>query len=168
MRQDLIGDRESAESWADRLARIVAPLIAPPEARAPQDWGSRARGGAALAPQAGRVARLDAASAPGHGWSRKSLSFHIMDCGMSEDTVATGTEAVNAGHLRAFIERIERLEEEKKALSDDIKDVYAEAKGNGFDVKIIRKIVSIRKQDRDKRREEEEILDLYLAALGMG
>ncbi|MGO4873052.1 MAG: DUF2312 domain-containing protein, partial [Roseiarcus sp.] len=51
---------------------------------------------------------------------------------------------------------------------DDIKDVYAEAKGNGFDVKIIRKIVSIRKQDRDKRREEEEILDLYLAALGMG
>ncbi|MGD0562320.1 MAG: DUF2312 domain-containing protein [Roseiarcus sp.] len=87
---------------------------------------------------------------------------------MSEDTVATGTEAVNAGHLRAFIERIERLEEEKKALADDIKDVYAEAKGNGFDVKIIRKIVSIRKQDRDKRREEEEILDLYLAALGMG
>ena len=87
---------------------------------------------------------------------------------MSEDTVATGTEAVNAGHLRAFIERIERLEEEKKALSDDIKDVYAEAKGNGFDVKIIRKIVSIRKQDRDKRREEEEVLDLYLAALGMG
>ncbi len=87
---------------------------------------------------------------------------------MNEDTVATGAEAVNAGHLRAFIERIERLEEEKKALSDDIKDVYAEAKGNGFDVKIIRKIVSIRKQDRDKRREEEEILDLYLAALGMG
>ncbi len=87
---------------------------------------------------------------------------------MSEDTVVTGTEAVNASHLRAFIERIERLEEEKKALSDDIKDVYAEAKGNGFDVKIIRKIVSIRKQDRDKRREEEEILDLYLAALGMG
>jgi len=85
---------------------------------------------------------------------------------MSQDTVAKSTEAVNAGHLRAFIERIERLEEEKKALSDDIKDVYA--KGNGFDVKIIRKIVSIRKQDRDKRREEEEILDLYLAALGMG
>jgi len=74
---------------------------------------------------------------------------------------------LNAGHLRAFIERIERLEEEKKALSDDIKDVYAEAKGTGFDVKIMRKIISIRKQDRDKRREEEEILDLYLAALGI-
>ena len=84
-----------------------------------------------------------------------------------KDPVVTGTEEVNAGHLRAFIERIERLEEEKKALSDDIKDVYAEAKGNGFDVKIMRKIVSIRKQDREKRREEEEILDLYMAALGI-
>ena len=84
-----------------------------------------------------------------------------------KDPVVTGTEEVNAGHLRAFIERIERLEEEKKALTDDIKDVYAEAKGNGFDVKIMRKIVSIRKQDREKRREEEEILDLYMAALGI-
>ena len=83
------------------------------------------------------------------------------------DPGVTGTEEVNAGHLRAFIERIERLEEEKKALADDIKDVYAEAKGNGFDVKIMRKIVSIRKQDREKRREEEEILDLYMAALGI-
>jgi uncharacterized protein (UPF0335 family) len=63
--------------------------------------------------------------------------------------------------------RVERLEEEKKALSDDIKDVYGEAKANGFDVKVMRKIVSIRKQDRDKRMEEETILDLYLAALGM-
>ena len=80
-------------------------------------------------------------------------------------TAATGE--VNAGHLRAFVERIERLEEEKKALSGDIKDVYAEAKANGFDAKIMRKIVSIRKQDRDSRIEEETILDLYLAALGM-
>jgi uncharacterized protein (UPF0335 family) len=86
---------------------------------------------------------------------------------MAKDPVVTGSEEVNAGHLRAFIERVERLEEEKKALSDDIKDVYAEAKGNGFDVKIMRKIVSIRKQDREKRREEEEILGLYMAALGI-
>jgi len=84
-----------------------------------------------------------------------------------KEPVVGGTEEVNSGHLRAFIERIERLEEEKKALSEDIKDVYAEAKGNGFDVKIMRKIVSLRKQDRDKRHEEEEILDLYMAALGM-
>ncbi|QLP98912.1 MAG: DUF2312 domain-containing protein [Rhodoblastus sp.] len=74
---------------------------------------------------------------------------------------------VDAGHLRAFIERIEKLEEEKKAISDDIKDVYGEAKATGYDVKVMRKVVSARRQDRDKRREEEEILDLYLNALGM-
>lgn len=77
------------------------------------------------------------------------------------------TAAVNASHLRAFIERIERLEEEKRAIADDIKEVYAEAKGNGFDAKIMRKIVSMRRQDREKRIEEETILDLYLNALGM-
>jgi uncharacterized protein (UPF0335 family) len=76
------------------------------------------------------------------------------------------TSAVDAKHLRAFIERIERLEEEKRATADDIKEVYAEAKGTGYDAKIIRKIVSLRRQDRDKRKEEEEILDLYLSALG--
>jgi len=84
-----------------------------------------------------------------------------------KDPIIGGSEEVNASHLLAFIERIERLEEEKKALAEDIKDVYSEAKGNGFDIKIIRKIVSMRKQDRDKRQEEEEILGLYLAAIGM-
>ncbi len=77
------------------------------------------------------------------------------------------TNSIEAGQLKAFIERIERLEEEKKTIADDIKDVYSEAKGTGYDIKIMRKIVSLRKQDRDKRREEEEILDLYLTALGM-
>jgi uncharacterized protein (UPF0335 family) len=77
-----------------------------------------------------------------------------------------GANTLDGGHLKSFIERIERLEEEKKAIADDIKDVYAEAKGNGYDVKIMRKIVSIRKQDAAKRQEEEEILDLYLSALG--
>lgn len=76
------------------------------------------------------------------------------------------TNSVDAGHLRAFLERIERLEEEKRAIADDIKEVYAEAKGTGYDVKIMRKIISMRRMDRDKRREEEEILELYLAALG--
>jgi uncharacterized protein (UPF0335 family) len=74
--------------------------------------------------------------------------------------------SLDGGHLKSFIERIERLEEEKKAIADDIKDVYAEAKGNGYDVKIMRKIISLRRQDENKRREEEEILDLYLSALG--
>ena len=77
------------------------------------------------------------------------------------------TNAIDASHLKAFLERIEKLEEEKRAIADDIKDVYAEAKGTGYDVKIIRKIVSIRRQDHQKRREEEEILDLYLSALGI-
>ena len=76
------------------------------------------------------------------------------------------TNTIEAGHLKAFIERIEHLEEEKRAISDDIKEVYAEAKGTGYDVKIMRKIVTLRRQDREKRKEEEEILDLYLTALG--
>src|SRR5829696_6917615 len=70
-------------------------------------------------------------------------------------------------HLKAFVERVERLEEEKKALSDDIRDVYAEAKGNGFDVKALRQVVRLRKQDVDERKEQEAILETYLQALGM-
>lgn len=77
------------------------------------------------------------------------------------------TEAVSAGQLRAFIERIESLEEEKAAVSEQIKEVYAEAKGTGFDVKIIRKVVSLRKKDSQERQEEEALLELYLSALGM-
>jgi uncharacterized protein (UPF0335 family) len=69
--------------------------------------------------------------------------------------------------LKAVIERIERLEEEKKATSDDIRDVYAEAKGNGFDVKALRSIVRLRKLDTDERREQQEVLDTYMHALGM-
>ena len=69
--------------------------------------------------------------------------------------------------LRAFIERIERLEEEKKATSDDIRDVYAEAKGNGYDVKALRTIIRLRKQDKEERKEQEAILETYMAALGM-
>lgn len=69
--------------------------------------------------------------------------------------------------LKAFIERIERLEEEKKNIGDDIKDVYAEAKGNGFDTAVLRKIVALRKQDQNERKEQEEVMSLYLQALGM-
>lgn len=69
--------------------------------------------------------------------------------------------------LKSFIERIERLEEEKAALMEDIKEVYAEAKGVGFDPKPIRKIVKIKKIDAEKRREEEELLDLYKSAIGL-
>ena len=70
-------------------------------------------------------------------------------------------------HLKAFVERVERLEEEKKTLSDDIRDVYAEAKSNGFDVKALRQVVRLRKQDADERKEHEAILETYMHALGM-
>lgn len=79
--------------------------------------------------------------------------------------VETGGIAADA--LRSYIERIERLEEEKKALADDIKDIYAEAKSTGFDVKIIRQIVRLRKMDENDRQEQEALLDLYTHALGM-
>ncbi|HEY3636662.1 MAG TPA: DUF2312 domain-containing protein [Rhizomicrobium sp.] len=69
--------------------------------------------------------------------------------------------------LKSIVERIERLEEEKAALAADIREVYSEAKGNGFDTKIIRQVVRLRKIDRADRQEQEAILDLYLAALGM-
>ena len=70
------------------------------------------------------------------------------------------------GQLKSIIERIERLETEKAEVAEQIKEVFAEAKGNGFDVKILRKVVRLRKQDRAKRQEEDAILDLYLSALG--
>jgi uncharacterized protein (UPF0335 family) len=69
--------------------------------------------------------------------------------------------------LKAFIERVERLEEEKKTIADDIRDVYAEAKGTGFDVKALRTIVRLRKQDVDELKEHEAILETYMHALGM-
>lgn len=77
------------------------------------------------------------------------------------------TGGVAAGQLRAFIERIERLEEEKKGISDDIRDVFAEAKGTGYDTKIMRQVIRLRKKEPAERQEEEAILDLYMHALGM-
>ena len=78
-----------------------------------------------------------------------------------------GTGTIARDQLRAFIERIERLEEEKANLLADIREVYAEAKAMGFDPKIMRKVVSLRKMDVDKRQEEDFVLDTYLNALGM-
>lgn len=69
--------------------------------------------------------------------------------------------------LKAFVERVEKLEEEKKAISDDIRDVYAEAKGNGFDVKALRAIVRLRKMEPTEREEQDAILETYMHALGM-
>ena len=71
------------------------------------------------------------------------------------------------GQLKSIVERIERLEEEKKVIAADIKEVYAEAKGNGYDIKILRKVISLRKKEMGERMEEEAMLDVYLSALGM-
>lgn len=78
-----------------------------------------------------------------------------------------GSAGVARDQLKAIIERIERLEEEKQAIAGDIKEVYGEAKANGFDTKTLRQIVRIRKQDSAERQEQEALLDLYMHALGM-
>jgi uncharacterized protein (UPF0335 family) len=83
------------------------------------------------------------------------------------DDVPETRATVAAGQLRAFVERIERMHEEAKTITDDLAEIYAEAKGVGFDTKAIRTIVKLRKQDLAERQEEEAIVDLYKAALGM-
>ncbi len=85
----------------------------------------------------------------------------------TDEVVPEGMHNSAKDQLRIFVERIERLEEEKKALSDDLKEVYAEAKSTGFDTKALRKIISIRKQEDHERQEQEAILATYMQALGM-
>lgn len=86
---------------------------------------------------------------------------------MSEETPSIGHNSVASAELRQLIERIERLEEDKRAVADDIKDVYAEAKGRGYSPKTIRAVIKLRKKDPDKRAEEEAMLEIYLHSLGM-
>jgi uncharacterized protein (UPF0335 family) len=87
---------------------------------------------------------------------------------MNDDQSSSQIGGIAAEALRQIIERIERLEEEKQALQGDIKDVYAQAKSQGFDVKIIRQIIRLRKMEDQEREEIEQLLDLYKAAIGMG
>lgn len=86
---------------------------------------------------------------------------------MMDDDADFSATTVSAGQLRAIVERIERLEEEKKEVAEQIKEVYAEAKGNGFDAKTLRKVVTLRKKKPEERSEEEAMLELYMSALGM-
>lgn len=80
----------------------------------------------------------------------------------------TDVGGITAEQLKAYIERVERLEEEKAAIAADVREVFAEAKGNGFDTKIMRQVIRLRKLDSDDRTEQEALLDLYKRALGMG
>jgi uncharacterized protein (UPF0335 family) len=86
---------------------------------------------------------------------------------MTEIGHNSGATAVARDQLRSIVERIENLDAEKKAIADDIKEVFAEAKGNGFDVKTLRTVIRLRKQDKAERQEQEALLDVYLSALGM-
>jgi uncharacterized protein (UPF0335 family) len=100
------------------------------------------------------------------------MSENVAEFPVEENAEAKAPETSDVGgvagaRLLSFMERVERLEEEKAALMEDIKEVYAEAKGVGYDVKTIRKIVALRKMDGDARRESEELLDLYKAAVGL-
>lgn len=85
----------------------------------------------------------------------------------SGDDILESSQTVAAGQLRAFVERIERLDEDHKAIMDDRKEVYAEAKGTGFDTKALKRIVALRRMDPAQRQEAEAILELYMNALGM-
>jgi uncharacterized protein (UPF0335 family) len=89
------------------------------------------------------------------------------DTALDQGPADAATSDSSAARLKSFIERIERLEEEKAATANDIKEVYAEAKGTGFDAKVMRQIVRVRKMDQADRAEQEELLDLYKRALGM-
>jgi uncharacterized protein (UPF0335 family) len=86
---------------------------------------------------------------------------------MADGNIPVNSGGVAQDQLRSVVERIERLEEEKAAIAADIKEVYAEAKGNGFDTKTLRQVIRLRKQDKAERQEQEAILELYLHALGM-
>ncbi|MGQ5718485.1 DUF2312 domain-containing protein [Pseudochrobactrum asaccharolyticum] len=86
---------------------------------------------------------------------------------MSDNITGGSAQAIAVGQLRAFIERIERLEEEKSTISEDIKEVFAELKGSGFDTKAVRAIIRARKKEAHERQEEEAMIQLYMDALGM-
>lgn len=86
---------------------------------------------------------------------------------MTDDITTETAQTIAVGQLRSFIERIERLEEEKSTIGDDIKEVYAEAKGSGFDTKAVRTLIRLRKKEEHERQEEEAMIQLYMDALGM-
>ena len=99
---------------------------------------------------------------------KKTRGFPPMKSDPQFDEAATNAYGVAAGELRSFVERFERLEAEKKEIADQQKEVMAEAKGRGYDVKVLRKVIALRKRDKDDIAEEEAVLEMYKAALGMG
>jgi uncharacterized protein (UPF0335 family) len=134
--------------------------------------------------QSGELQSALSLSAAGSSLARKTFLFHVkpvtaaFDPPPAKRTLMEASIGHNSGEdapatqfardqLKSYIERIERLEEQKKAMADDIRDVYTEAKGNSFDVKAMREIIRLRKQDPDERHDREAILETYMQALGM-
>lgn len=99
------------------------------------------------------------------GWEDGDMALSVVEKDVKDDDVKTG--GIAADRLRSIVDRIERLEEERKALGGDIKDIYAEAKSAGFDVKVLRQLIRIRKQEAAEVEEQETLLDVYRRALGM-
>jgi uncharacterized protein (UPF0335 family) len=114
----------------------------------------------------GRIETRNLAANSGGGSPRPSLQGASMSAVEKDHPEAANTRFAK-DQLKAIVERIERLEEEKKAIADDIRDVYAESKANGFDVKALRSVVRLRKQDVNERTEQQAILETYMHALGM-
>jgi uncharacterized protein (UPF0335 family) len=112
----------------------------------------------------------DAFARAGRGVRRRPSpqgeAFNHHETGEARSRGETMSDPIQGDQLKTIVQRIERLEEEKKTLLDDIKDIYAEAKANGYDVKVLRKVIALRKRDLSERREEEAVLDLYLQAVG--
>ncbi len=101
------------------------------------------------------------------GRATKPKDTRQVEAFSERETGSAYVHGIARDQLRAFIERIERLEEEKKTVADDIKDVYGEAKGMGYDTKVMKKVIALRKKDDQERMEEDLVLDTYLMALGM-
>jgi uncharacterized protein (UPF0335 family) len=121
------------------------------------------------APRAGKPLAINAKVAPAlpSGDEVPMAQRGVKEMFSAEETGEERVQGVAAAELRQFVERVERLEEEKQTLVDDVKEIYAEAKGRGYDTKIIRIIVRLRKKDANERKEEEAILELYMNTLGM-
>ena len=186
-RQDLVATNARAVAFADRLARTLAPGPRAPRTSL-QGVFPKPDGAACLSGKtAGRIGirgRIAGIIAPcvltarggggiaGFASKRSAViagsrAAPSPNKGMFQMTADVAETGVAARELTQFVERVERLEEEKKAISDDIREVYAEMKGGGFDVRAVREIVKIRKQDHSERKELEAILELYMAALNM-
>jgi len=113
------------------------------------------------------LARLEKGALPGPLFREQGLPVAALVLQREEWSPMPDVAGIAAEQLRLFVDKIERLEEEKKELQETIKEAYAEAKGEGFDVKILRKLISLRKMRPNDRQEQDELLDLYKAALGM-